>query len=111
MRPRSRTTLKAALLVLSCLGSTARADDEGWTSLFDGKTLDGWKVNGGKAEYKVEDGAIVGTTVEGSPNTFLCKGDYKDFVLEVEVRCDPRLNSGVQVRSHVYREDETDPKD
>jgi hypothetical protein len=109
MRPRSRMTLKAALLVLSCLGSTARADDEGWTQLFDGKTLDGWKVNGGKAEYSVEDGAIVGTTVEGSPNTFLCKGDFKDFVLELEVRCDPRLNSGVQVRSHVYGKDEPRP--
>ena len=110
MRPRSRTILKAALLVLSCLGSTARADEEGWTPLFDGKSLDGWAVRGGNAEYQVEDGAIVGTTVAGSPNTFLCKGDYKDFVLEVEVRCDPRLNSGVQVRSHVYRVDDPDPK-
>ena len=55
-------------------------------------------------------GAIVGTTVEGSPNTFLCKGDYKDFVLELEVKCDPRLNSGVQVRSHVYQKDDADPE-
>ena len=90
-------------------GSRAPAS-EGWTPLFDGKTLDGWKVNGGTAEYKVEDGAIVGTTVEGSPNTFLCKGDYKDFVLELEVQCDPRLNSGVQVRSHVYGEDDPTPR-
>ncbi|SIO60587.1 Uncharacterized conserved protein, DUF952 family [Singulisphaera sp. GP187] len=102
----------AIILVLSSCLTTAFAD-EGWVSLFDGKTLDGWKVNGGFASYKVEDGAIVGTTVEGSPNTFLCKGDYKDFVLELEVRCDPRLNSGVQVRSHLYEKDtpqESDPK-
>src|SRR3954468_15228193 len=110
MRPRSRTILKAALLVLSCLGSTTPADEEGWAPLFDGKTLDGWTVRGGNAKYKVEDGAIVGTTVEGSPNTFLCKGDYKDFVLELEVQCDPRLNSGIQVRSHVYGKDDSDPK-
>src|SRR4051794_12262532 len=109
MRPRSRPPLSAALLVLSCHGPPSLAD-EGWTPLFDGKTLDGWKVHGGKAEYKVVDGAIVGTTVEGSPNTFLCKGDYKDFVLELEVKCDPRLNSGVQVRSHVYGQDDPDPK-
>jgi acetyl esterase/lipase len=110
MRARSRTVLPAALLVvLSYLGPTALAD-EGWTTLFDGKTLDGWKVNGGKAEYEVEGGAIVGTTVQGSPNTFLCKGDFKDFVLELEVRCDPRLNSGVQVRSHAYGKDDPDPK-
>ena len=34
----------------------------------------------------------MGTTVEGSANTFLCKGDYKDFVLELEVQCDPQVN-------------------
>ncbi|WP_422930471.1 3-keto-disaccharide hydrolase [Singulisphaera sp. PoT] len=84
------------------------AADPGWKDLFDGKTLDGWKVNGGTATYKVENGTIVGTTVEGSPNTFLCKGDFKDFELEVEVKCDPALNSGVQVRSHVYRADDPD---
>ncbi|AMV36056.1 DUF1080 domain-containing protein [Planctomyces sp. SH-PL62] len=104
MFSRSGIILSGTLAVLSCLGASASAfaDDQGWTSLFDGKTLDGWKTGGGKATYAVEDGTIVGTTVEGSPNTFLCKGDYKDFVLELEVKCDPRLNSGVQVRSHIY---------
>ena len=99
-----------ALALTATLGGTGLADDRGWVSLFDGKTLDGWKVNGGTARYAVEDGAVVGTTVEGSPNTFLCKGDYEDFVLELEVQCDPRLNSGVQVRSHVYGKDDPDPK-
>jgi len=107
---RLRTVLAAVLGILSFLGSIALADEEGWVPLFDGKTLDGWKVRGGFASYKVEDGAIVGSTVEGSPNTFLCKGDFKDFVLELEVKCDPALNSGVQVRSHVYEKDDQDPK-
>jgi hypothetical protein len=91
-------------------GGSGLADDRSWVPLFDGKSLDGWKVNGGFASYKVEGGSIVGTTVEGSPNTFLCKGDFKDFVLELEVKCDPRLNSGVQVRSHVYDKDDADLK-
>jgi hypothetical protein len=73
---RSRIGLIGVLLALTSLAPTALADDEGWVPLFDGKTLDGWKVNGGNARYEVEGGAIVGTTVEGSPNTFLCKGDY-----------------------------------
>ena len=111
MRTRSRNTLKATLFVLSSLGSTALADEPGWVPLFDGKTLDGWAVRGGNAKYAVEDGAIVGTTVEGSRNTFLRRGDYEDFVLELEVQCDPRLNSGVQVRSHVYTTDDADPED
>ena len=109
MIPSPRTVLTLAMLALSSLAPTTLAD-EGWVRLFDGKTLDGWKVNGGTASYRVEDGEIVGTTVEGSPNTFLCKGDFKDFVLELDVRCDPALNSGVQVRSHVYEKDDPDPK-
>src|SRR5207249_8481719 len=36
--------------------------------------------------------------------------DYTDFVLELEVRCDPRLNSGGQVRSHAYAKDDPDPE-
>jgi len=76
-----------------------RQKDE-WVSLFDGKTLNGWSVHSGFAKYRVEDGAIVGTTVKGSPNSFLCTDrQYGDFVLEFEVRLDPRLNSGVQIRS------------
>jgi hypothetical protein len=110
MSPRSKTILTLAILALPAFPSTTIAPDEGWVPLFDGKTLDGWKVNGGFASYKVEDGVIVGTTVEGSPNTFLCKGDYKDFALELEVKCDPALNSGIQVRSHVYSKDDTDPR-
>jgi hypothetical protein len=109
MIPRARMISIVALVVWS-LGPTTVADDEGWTPLFDGKTLDGWTVRGGNATYAVEDGEIVGSTVEGSPNTFLCKGDYRDFVLELEVKCDPRLNSGVQVRSHAYGKDDADPE-
>ncbi|UCG57114.1 MAG: DUF1080 domain-containing protein [Phycisphaerales bacterium] len=77
-----------------------------WQKLFDGRTLDGWEVKGGRAKYHVEDGAIVGTTVAGSPNTFLCtKKQYGDFILEFEVKDDPVLNSGVQIRSHAYEKD------
>jgi hypothetical protein len=103
------------LLVIGIIGALsfgAQADqEESWISLFDGKTLDGWEIQGGFATYKVEEGTIVGTTAEGSPNTFLCKGDFHDFELELEVKCDPKLNSGVQIRSHVYAEDGPDPLD
>jgi hypothetical protein len=72
-------------------------------ALFDGKSLDGWDVKSGVATYKVENGTIVGTTVEGSPNTFLCtQKTFGDFVLTFEVKCAPELNSGVQFRSEAY---------
>jgi hypothetical protein len=97
-------TLSIALLLI---GPTLRAEPPaGFTALFDGKSIEGWKVNGGTATYKVEDGTIVGTTTEGSPNTFLCTPrEYGDFVLEFDVKCDVALNSGVQVRSHVYEKE------
>jgi hypothetical protein len=81
----------------------AVSTQENWANLFDGKTLNGWTVKSGSATYTVEDGAIVGSTVQGSPNTFLCTDkEYSNFILELEVKDDPKLNSGVQVRSHTY---------
>ena len=68
--------------------------------MFDGKTLDGWTLLNGTAKYEAVDGAIVGHTKVGSPNSFLCTNkQYGDFELEFEVKCDKGLNSGVQIRS------------
>ena len=92
---------KSLLVTMTaCLVVAANAAAGDWVDLFDGKTLDGWSVRSGFAKYEVEDGAILGTAVEGSPNSFLCTDkQYGDFVLEFEVKCDPKLNSGVQFRS------------
>ncbi len=80
-------------------------DNEGWVLLFNGANLDGWEQLNGTAKYEVKDGAIVGTTAEGSPNSFLCtKKHFADFDLEFEVKVDPRLNSGVQFRSNSLKE-------
>ena len=75
--------------------------DEPWVSLFDSKTLSGWKMaEHGKAKYEVVDGAIHGVTVVGSPNSFLMsEREYGDFELEFEVRVHDSLNSGCQIRS------------
>ena len=92
------------LLIVISMGmtwSSAPAGDD-FISLFDGKTLKGWVKRGGWANYAVEDGMIVGSTVPGSPNTFLCSKDFGDFELEFDVLCDVELNSGVQIRSHLY---------
>ena len=81
--------------------SLALADDDGWVSLFNGKDLAGWKQINGTAQFRVENGAIVGTTAPGPANSFLCTTKhYGDFELQFEVMVDPRLNSGVQIRSN-----------
>jgi hypothetical protein len=76
-------------------------DDAGFAPIFDGATLAGWEQKNGTAEYRVADGCIVGTTKEGSPNSFLCTQKlYGEFELLFEVNVDPRLNSGCQIRSN-----------
>lgn len=96
-----------ATLTLSFLSIAADDDKEKkWTSLFDGKKIEGFESKGGFATYRVEDGCIVGKTAEGSKNTFLSTTkNYADFELELEVKCDPELNSGIQIRSHVYEKE------
>jgi hypothetical protein len=90
------------------LRSADKPAEEGWVSLFNGKDLDGWVRRGGKAEYRAEDGQIVGTTVPNTANSFLCtKRDYADFILELEFKVQNPLNSGVQIRSQCFDEDKT----
>jgi hypothetical protein len=76
-----------------------------WESLFNGKNLKGWTQRGGKAVYRVEDGAIVGITVPNTPNSFLCSvEEYSDFILELEFRIGGEVNSGIQFRSQSLKE-------
>ena len=90
------------------VGFAGAQKTNGWVSLFDGKTLKGWSVHSGFAKYAAEEGAIVGTAVQGSPNSFLCTDkEYGDFVLEFDVKVDPAMNSGVQFRSHIAKEEMT----
>lgn len=96
------TILNLAILALFLLTSCApKASEEGWVELFNGKDLTGWKQLNGTAKYEVIDGAIVGTSKLGTPNSFLTTEKlYSDFVLELEVWVDDAVNSGIQFRSN-----------
>lgn len=102
---------RSAVVGMACLaaGLMALAAQTGaWVALFDGKTLNGWVQRGGKALYEVKDGVIVGTTVAGTPNSFLCtEKEYGDFELELELKVDPKLNSGIQIRSQSFDKETT----
>jgi hypothetical protein len=86
--------------------AAAKADEQGFQSLFDGKTLNGWE--GREGFWSVQDGAITGQTKEPfrGPNTFLVwkGGDVADFELRLRYKI-VGGNSGIQYRSKV-----TDPK-
>lgn len=91
---------KLLVALLGLLLSGAVMAQNGWTDLFNGKDLSGWKQLNGEAKYEVVDGVIVGTTVLNTPNSFLCtEKDYGDFVLELELLVEPNMNSGIQFRS------------
>jgi hypothetical protein len=95
--------MKTTLIIFLFISTTVFSQtDKDWQTLFDGKSLKGWKQLAGTAEYKVENGAIVGITVPNSPNSFLVtEKEYGDFVLELEVKIeDTTSNSGIQFRSH-----------
>lgn len=95
------TILTACALAAFAFHSVSAADN--WLDLFDGKTTNGWVQRGGKAKYTVEDGAIVGTSVTNTPNSFLCTDkDFGNFILELEFKVDSKLNSGVQIRSQCF---------
>jgi hypothetical protein len=98
----------AGLVLITAPGLPADNKDDGWVSLFNGKNLDGWVQRGGKAKYRVEDGQIVGTSVPNTSNSFLCTTkNYGNFILELEFKVHPKLNSGVQIRSECFDQDKT----
>ena len=96
------TLLWSALL----LSFSLTAADKNFAPLFNGKDLIGWTQKGGQAKYTVKDSILIGTAVNGTPNSFLCTEKiYGNFILEYEYHCDNRLNSGVQIRSNAYEKD------
>jgi hypothetical protein len=95
------TSLLKLTLAFAAAAAAAHAA-ENWISLFDGKTLKGWKQVQDKAKYFVRDGAIVGVvTPEATKNSFLItEALYGDFIFECEFKAAPGINSGIQYRSH-----------
>jgi len=85
--------------------SSSNESSSAGVDLFDGNTLDGWQNFGG-GKFYVEDGMIVGEAAPILPNSFLATEKmYDDFELEVDFLVDPLLNSGIQIRSHVYEKE------
>src|ERR1022692_1283674 len=79
-------------------------DHDGWTQIFDGKTLNGW--DGPPDVWHVEDGAIVGESSaehpSGTTNIIWHGGEPANFRLRLEMKLEgPGANGGVQYRSNI----------
>jgi hypothetical protein len=68
--------------------------EEGFVSLFDGKTLDGWK--GAPQGYVAEEGVLV-CKKEGGGNLFTAK-EFGDFIFRFDFKFEPGGNNGLSVR-------------
>ncbi|PLK44245.1 DUF1080 domain-containing protein [Emticicia sp. TH156] len=89
--------IKTAFVAMLLISSAAHAQ---WKDLFNGADLKGWIKRNGNAEYRIENKTIIGVSRLNTPNTFLCTETlYADFVLEMDVKVDIGLNSGIQIRS------------
>ncbi|UCF39488.1 MAG: DUF1080 domain-containing protein [Acidobacteriota bacterium] len=75
----------------------ATAAEEGYVSLFDGKTLDGWTLSKQRGPgYTVEDGMIV--CPKGGGGDLLTEKEYSDFSFRFEFRLESGSNNGLGIR-------------
>ena len=105
--PRISTAVVAGAMMLS-LGGAAEdpkpntaapaADKDGFVSLFDGKSLDGWKIGANADSWSVKDGMIV-VHGKGPAHLFydgpIHNHDWKNFHIKTEIMTFPKANSGV----------------
>ncbi|HLO43670.1 MAG TPA: DUF1080 domain-containing protein [Leadbetterella sp.] len=92
-----KISLMATLAIFLTLTMGFLAKKPKWISLFDGKTLNGWKVGENASSFKVEDGAIV---VNGPVGHLFYDGavgnhDFKNFEFKAKVMTTPGSNSGL----------------
>lgn len=85
----------AIIIFPAALTRAADPSADGWVSMFDGKSLAGWKINENEESWKVEDGAIV---ANGRRSHLFYVADEKPFVnfeFQAEVMTKPNANSGI----------------
>jgi histidinol phosphatase-like PHP family hydrolase len=93
-------------VVQSCLAVAAGMESAEWISLFDGKTLSGWKAAGNSETFSVQDGMIVAD----GPRSHLFYADpveghdFTSFELKVEVKTMPGADSGIYFHTE-YRQE------
>lgn len=81
--------------VRSAVASLDRKDEEGFVSLWDGKTFNNWKINENPDSWKIENGEII---AKGPRSHLFYVGEdapFKDFVLRVDVKAAPNSNAGI----------------
>jgi hypothetical protein len=89
------------LLVAACSSGMHAGQSDGWVSLFDGKTLNGWRASENPSTFSVQNGEIV---VHGPRAHLFYDGpvmnhEFRDFELKADVMTKPGANSGIFIRT------------
>ena len=84
----------------------SKDEERGFESLFDGKSLDGWRAAENPDSFQVEDGTIV---VHGNRAHLFYAGDvadadFKNFEFRCEVQTWPNANSGIYLHTKYYED-------
>lgn len=87
--------LASIVFVVATAAFAAEPDADGFVSIFDGKTLEGWKANEPETNFKVENGEIVG--FGGRCHLYFMK-ELKNFELKIDVLINDGGNSGVCIK-------------
>ncbi len=114
MNKTSRCGLWVAILL--CIPGSCAAAEDGFVSLFDGKTLDGWDVNHmpkdaqlARTAWSVDNGTLLADTTGHEEHFYILlatKKEYGDFVLRLRFQVERGVtgNSGIQIRSRYNSE-------
>lgn len=96
-------------IFVSC-ESQHKAGADGWISLFDGKSLNGWKVGDNASTFSVQDGAIVanGPVAHLFYDGNVKNHDFRNFEFKADVMTTPGSNSGLYF--HTVYQDSSWPK-
>jgi len=92
--------MAVAAMATNAVAQTAELqnDEKGFVQLFDGKTLNGWKLVRGRGPgYVIKDGTIV-CPLDGGGNLYTEK-EYANFVFRFEFKTEPGGNNGVGIRA------------
>src|SRR5215211_4706802 len=87
----------SSILTLILCGASLHNHTDKWISLFDGKSLNGWKVGENAGTFTVQDGAIV---AHGDVAHLFYDGDvqqhnFKNFEFKADVMTTPKSNAGI----------------
>jgi hypothetical protein len=97
----SRLFCLFALVSFAGFAQRAHAQDapsaDGWITMFDGKTLDGWEANENPECWTVEDGLLKGST--GKSHLFYKKREFTDLEFKADIKLAAGSNSGMYFRT------------